>query len=388
MSGKRIAFRQRVILQDHIESKSYSSVTELAKLLKTSRNALYEELKKHRISRGSKQSKFLHEKPLPCQILTCFPFVCNSCPKLAKCAKEIFIYDAYEAEGIAQETRHTCNRGPSITTSELKILDVKVSPKVKCGQSLYHILQSDKSINLSEQTIRRYITNGYLSATPVDLPRTVQRKPTKKNVEKRSRIPVKILNGRMFDDYNNYLKNYPGSFAMQIDLIIGKTTDKSAVLTMFDPSTKFQAGIKVNRTAESVNRKIDKIYSSLEESKCKTFDVLLTDNGAEFMLLPTIETDESGAFRFHVFYCNPYASYQKGGCEKNHEFFRYIKKKGVSLDTITQADLNVIFSNINSYRRKSLSGSTPYQAFSSKYGLLATETFGISSIEPTNVILK
>ena len=61
MSGKRIAFRQRVILQDHIESKSYSSVTELAKLLKISRNALYEELKKHRISRGSKQSKFLHE---------------------------------------------------------------------------------------------------------------------------------------------------------------------------------------------------------------------------------------------------------------------------------------------------------------------------------------
>ena len=71
---------------------------------------------------------------------------------------------------------------------------------------------------------------------------------------------------------------------------------------MFDPWTKFQAGIKVNRTAESVNRKIDKIYSSLEESKCKTFDVLLTDNGAEFMLLPTIETDESGAIRFHVFY--------------------------------------------------------------------------------------
>lgn len=388
MSGTRITFRKRVVLQDRIESKTFSSATELAKILNISRPTLYQELKKHRISRGSKQSKFLHIKPLPCQNLTRFPFVCNSCPKLAKCAKEIFIYDAYEAEGIAQETRHICNRGPSITTSELKILDVKVSPKVKCGQSLYHILQSDKSINLSEQTIRRYITNGYLSASPIDLPRTVQRKPTKKNVEKRSRIPVKILNGRMFDDYNNYLKNYPESFVMQIDLIIGKTTDKSAVLTIFDPSTKFQAGIKVNRTAESINRKIDKIYSSLKESKCKTFDVLLTDNGAEFMLLPTIETDESGAFRFHVFYCNHYASYQKGGCEKNHEFFRYVKKKGVSLDTITQADLNVIFSNINSYRRKSLEGNTPYDAFSSKHGLLAIETFGITKIDSTNIILK
>ncbi len=58
MSGKRITFRQRVILQDHIESKSYSNVTELAKLLKISRNAFYEELKKHRASQGSKQEKF------------------------------------------------------------------------------------------------------------------------------------------------------------------------------------------------------------------------------------------------------------------------------------------------------------------------------------------
>lgn len=58
MSGKRITFRQRAILQDHIESKSYSNVTELAKLLKISRNAFYEELKKHRPSQESKQKNF------------------------------------------------------------------------------------------------------------------------------------------------------------------------------------------------------------------------------------------------------------------------------------------------------------------------------------------
>ena len=388
MSEKRITFRQRVILQDHIESKSYASVTELAKFLKISRNALYEELKRHRISHGSKQQKFLHEKPLPCQLLNSFPFVCNNCPKQSSCAKEIYIYDAYEAEQISQEIRHTCNKGPSITTKELKALDAKISPKVKCGQSLYHIIQSDKSINFSEQTVRRYIANGYLNATVLDLPRTVQRKPSKEKKEKRSRIPVKILHGRMYDDFNSYIKNYPDSFVMQIDLIIGKRIDKFAVLTMFDPQTKFQVGFKVKRTADSINSQICNLYKSLKEYRCKTFDALLTDNGAEFMLLPSIETDELGAFNFRVFYCNPYASYEKGGCEKNHEFFRYIKKKGVSLDTITQEDLSVIFSNINSYRRKSLNGSTPFEAFSSKYGLLATEIFGISMIEPTNVILK
>lgn len=58
MSEKRITFRQRVFLQEHIESKSYLNVIELAKLLKISSNALYEELKKHRSSQGSKQDNF------------------------------------------------------------------------------------------------------------------------------------------------------------------------------------------------------------------------------------------------------------------------------------------------------------------------------------------
>lgn len=113
---------------------------------------------------------------------------------------------------------------------------------------------------------------------------------------------------------------------------------------MFDPQTKFQAGFKVRRTADSINKQISKLYKVLKECVCKTFDALLTDNGPEFMLLPIIETDELGVFNFRVFYCNPYASYEKGGCEKNHEFFRYIKKKGVSLDTITQEDLCAMFS--------------------------------------------
>ena len=88
---------------------------------------------------------------------------------------------------------------------------------------------------------------------------------------------------------------------MQIDLIIGKRIDKSAVLTMFDPQTKFQAGFKVRRTAESINNQISELYGALKECGCKTFDALLTDNGAEFMLLPIIETDKLGVLTFEYF---------------------------------------------------------------------------------------
>ena len=388
MSGKRITFKQRVQLQSFIESKNYRSVSDLANKIGISRNALYTEIKNLRISLGSKQKKFLHEQPLKCDFLFNFPCVCNICPKKEKCVKEIFIYDAYEADNASLFTRYNCNKGPNLTLSELKTLDSKVSPRVLCGQSLYHIKTSDESITVSEQTIRRYINNGYLTAKNIDLPRTVQRKTTKHNLERKTRIPIKLLNGRMYEDYCAYKENNPNKMILQIDLIIGKKTDKEAILTLFEPKSKLQVGFKVKRTVFAINTKIMDLFNDLEKFECQTFEILLADNGAEFSGLPTIETNENGVIKFRVFYCDPYASYQKGGCEKNHEFFRYVIKKGVSLETISQAELNEIFSNINSYRRKSLNGKTPYEVFESLYGSKPLELFGIFKIESAKVILK
>ena len=388
MSGKRITFKQRVQLQLLIESKNYKSISDLAEKIGISRNALYMEIKKQRISLGSKQKKFLHEKPLECSLLTRFPFVCNTCTKKDKCVKEIFVYEAYEADNSSLFLRFNCNKGPNLTTNELKALDSKVSPRVLCGQSLYHIKASDESITVSEQTIRRYINNGYLTAKNIDLPRTVQRKNTKHKIERKTRIPIKLLNGRMYDDYLVYKENNSKRIILEIDLIIGKKTDKEAVLTLYEPKSKLQIGFKVRRTVFSINTKIMELYTDLAKFNCQTFEALLADNGMEFSGLPSIETDENGVINFRVFYCDPYASYQKGGCEKNHEFFRYVIKKGVSLETISQAELNEIFSNINSYRRKSLNGKTPFEVFESLYGSKPLELFGIFKIESAKVILK
>lgn len=62
----------------------------------------------------------------------------------------------------------------------------------------------------------------------------------------------------------------------------------------------------------------------------------------------------------HVFYCDPGASWQKGGIEKNHEHIRYVLPKGTTFDNLIQKDVNVLMNNINSYSRDSLDGKTPY----------------------------
>ena len=128
-----------------------------------------------------------------------------------------------------------------------------------------------------------------------------------------------------------------------------------------------------------------KKFSSINK---KLFDVILTDNGKEFIGLPQIQINEDGEYRFMLFYCDPYCSWQKGGCERNHELFRYVKRKGITLDTVSQPELNQIFSNINSLKRKSLNGLSPYDVFAKTYGYEALELIGITNIKPHNIILK
>ncbi len=76
--------------------------------------------------------------------------------------------------------------------------------------------------------------------------------------------------------------------------------------------------------------------------------VLLTDNRLEFNALHEIEEIKGLDFNSKVFFCNPYCSFQKGGCERNHEFIRYVYPKGTSFDELTQENISLLFSNINS----------------------------------------
>jgi IS30 family transposase len=84
------------------------------------------------------------------------------------------------------------------------------------------------------------------------------------------------------------------------------------------------------------------------------------------------------------------SSFEKGSCERNHELVRYIHYKGWSFDETTQDDLNLLFSNINSYPRKSLNQKTPYQCVleDTRLGKEFLDLINISKIESDDVILN
>lgn len=383
--SKHLDIRDRVKLQTLIEQNRGIRLSYVSKLLNVSTSTIYRELRNRRIYRKGKRERFLKMKGTTCSQYTRFPYVCNGCPKLSSCSNGIYLYDAYSADTQYQKTLRDSRKHPYLSASDLKKLDEKVSPLIKNHQSLYHILETDPSIPVSESTLRRYILDGRLSCMAMDLPMTIRFSTSKRKGYSRGKpIPVDVLNNRTYLDYLDYCATAK-RVTLQLDLVIGKAKDKRVILTLFDPVSKFQWGILISRGAKPVNSYIERLIRLLQKNQCFFFDSILTDNGSEFQLLPTLETSfETGEFYFKTFYCDPYASYQKGGCERNHAIFRRLYAKGFSFDFLHQDELNLAFSQLNSLKRKSLGGRTPFEVFSSLYNI-DPRILGISSISPSSI---
>ena len=92
--------------------------------------------------------------------------------------------------------------------------------------------------------------------------------------------------------------------------------------------------------------------------------------------------------RTKIFYCEPGRSDQKGSCEVNHEMIRRVLPKGTSFDDLSQNDINLVMSHINSYKRKKLNNCSPIQLFNLMYGNNIANKLGIIEINPNDINLS
>ena len=115
------------------------------------------------------------------------------------------------------------------------------------------------------------------------------------------------------------------------------------------------------------------------------FEILLTDNGIEFYDIPTICESFPD---INLFYCHPYSSYEKEEIENNHELFRRIIPKGVSLNIYTQEDFNLICSHVNSLRRKELDGQCSFNLVEQYIPKEILASLGMNKIKASKVILN
>ena len=147
--------------------------------------------------------------------------------------------------------------------------------------------------------------------------------------------------------------------------------------------------IHTNRTSESMAGRVNWLQERLGvELFSKLLSLILTDRGSEFEKTKLFELDRFGASRLNIFYCDPMQSSQKPHIENNHNYVRDIIPNSYPLDKLSQADIDVMFSHINSTPRRSLSDKTPYEVFVFLYGRNAADLLNIHEIPRDEVILK
>jgi IS30 family transposase len=175
-----------------------------------------------------------------------------------------------------------------------------------------------------------------------------------------------------------------------MDSVIGRVGGKVLLTVYFRLSAMLFAFLRDRNDSQSVLDRFDWFWSNAgagPELFRRIFPVILTDNGSEFSNPSAIES-VGGVRRTSVFFCDACASWQKGGIERDHELLRAILPKGTSFDTLTQDDINLILSHVNSYSRPSRSDKSPYELFAFSYGTELLDNLGIRRIAPNDIVLK
>ena len=314
---------------------------------------------------------------LPCPLLDKAPFVCNGCPKRRQnCGFKKIFYLAKQAQKQYEQTLVEAREGTPLNSKTFWDMDKVISEGVKKGQHIYHILKTH-NLDVSSSTVYRHIRKGYLSIAPIDLVRAVKFKERQKS--KLPSIPKEAKKGRSYEDFQNYLSLNQLNSWLEMDTVIGRMGGK--VLLTFNLSfcNFIFARLLDNKTALEVTKHLYDIKNTLHQADkdfCQLFPVILTDNGGEFARVDDIEMDVRGESK--LFFCDPNRSDQKGRIEKNHTLIRDILPKGTSFDNLTQEDINLVCSHVNSVKRAALNGKSAYELFDFTYGEEIPKLLGIS----------
>lgn len=330
----------------------------------------------------------LYEKEVCCK-LDKPPYVCNACPNDRRCTLERQYYKARYAQKEYRETLTESRSGFCITEDELASLNKVLSPLIKNGQSIHNIsLNHSDEIHYSEKTLYNLMDAGLLDAKNLDLPRKVRFR-VKKKKSSEFKVDKKCRIGRTYEDFKAYCKEHPDIPVVEIDSVEGKK-GSAVLLTIFFRQQNLQLAYYRNANdSKSVTKIFHDLYDALGTDLFKKlFPIVLADNGSEFSDPSAIEFDSNGEQLSHMFYCNPNASYQKGGCENNHEMIRRVIPKGVDIANYSQEKVLLMMSHINSYRRPILGDKSPYELFEFTYGRLVLEVFGLRRIDDDDIVLK
>ena len=326
------------------------------------------------------------DKSVVCPSLLKAPYVCNPCQKRKTCRLPRRMYAAKAAQAEYESLLVESRSGIPLNKEEFYEADRIISAGIKKGQHLYHVLQTNQ-LGVSKSTVYRHLKKGYLSVSAAEFPRVVKFKARK--ARPAEYIPKALKIGRTYDDFLEHIHENEITSWVEMDTLTGRMGGK-VILTFDFTFCNFMFGLLLeNKSAHEVAEKITALKARLADADidfCDIIPLILTDNGNEFSNVFAIENNGGSIKSASLFFCDPYKSSQKPRVEKNHTLFRDIVPKGESFDEFSQQTVDLIFSHVNSVKRKIYNGKTPYELFSFTYGDSTAKILGVDNIHAADVI--
>ena len=387
-----LSYEERKNIEDGLNSRK--SINKIAKELNRTHSTILREIDRNKIY--SEPSTFNNynvnfNKDLTCVRLSKSPYVCNGCKSRSGCRKQRWTYYARKANDSYNELISSCRQGISLTEEEIYNINNVIAPLVKKGQTTNHLyINHPEVLNFSKASFYNYINAGVFEFGPLDFPRFVKHKK-RKNKKRRTRQERGILIGRKYNDFIEFTSKNPDLNIVEMDTVEGLKTDSKCILTLFWRKSNFMLMFLLeSQTTDEVTIVFEYLQQTLlEDDYKKLFQVILTDNGHEFYDVLNIECNhKTGEQISKVFYCDPGASWQKGGLEKNHEFIRYVLPKKTTFKNLTQNDCLIIANHINSLCRDSLNYNCPFKAMLFLCDEKTLNTLNMYYIEPDQVQLN
>ena len=276
----------------------------------------------------------------------------------------------------------------TLSIEEKQAIDDVVLKGVTKGQSINHIVATNKdTIKCSSSTVYRMINERKTLTQRLDLRRAVKLKPRRHYIYKEDNKAIR--EGRKYYDFLREYNRKPFTILTEMDTVEGPKNQPECLLTLHITNTHFMiAKLLPKQTKECVTNAFKELKQELGlELYKKLFACILTDRGTEFCDPEAIEIDPlTGEKIANVYFCNSYASYQKGAIEENHTLIRYILPKGSNFGRLSQDKIDLMMSHINSYYRKSID-AIPYELTEALLGTNDIEKTKVRPITPDSVVV-
>ena len=129
-------------------------------------------------------------------------------------------------------------------------------------------------------------------------------------------------------------------------------------MTLTDRKIRFEIIARLEgKTKDEVIKKIKKIKLIIKTNLKDIIKSISTDNGTEFSAWKEIQE----ILKTTVYFCHPYASYEKGTNEKHNGIIRYFIPKGDLIENYSNKDIEYIANWMNNYPRKIFGYKTPLE---------------------------